>query len=98
MQGIVFNPLFLYNRLKVTVQDIRYENGCKNGLISKLNARFGTHFPAVLICYQLLITGIRHKSDVTCALDRYSQSSLMLSTVAGDTAGKDLASLGYVSL
>ena len=51
MQGIVFNPLFLYNRLKVTVQDIRYENGCKNGLISKLNARFCTHFPAVLNCY-----------------------------------------------
>lgn len=55
MQGIVFNPLFLYNRLKVTVQDIRYENGCKNGLISKLNARFCTHFPAVLNCYGRLI-------------------------------------------
>ena len=30
---------------------IRYENGDENGLISKLNARFCTHFPAVLNCY-----------------------------------------------
>ena len=45
-----------------------------------------------------LITGIRHQSNVTCALDSYGQGSLVLCTVACDTAGKDFSSLGYVSL
>ena len=36
--------------------------------------------------------------QVTSSLDRYGQSSLMLSAVAGDATRKDLTSLGYVSL
>lgn len=35
---------------------------------------------------------------MTCTLNSYSQCPLMLCTVAGDTAGKDFTSLGYVSL
>ena len=34
---------------------IRYENGDENGLISKLNARFCPHFPAVLNCYPFIL-------------------------------------------
>ena len=34
---------------------IRCENEYKNGLISELNARFYTHFPAVLNCYDEII-------------------------------------------
>ena len=45
-----------------------------------------------------LIAGIWHQSNVTCALDSYGQGSLVLCTVACDTAGKDFSSLGYVSL
>ena len=40
-----------------------------------------------------LIDLIRKKRDVTCSLDRNSQSSLVLCAVAGDAARKDLASL-----
>ncbi len=35
---------------------------------------------------------------MTCPLDGRGQRSLVLSAVAGDAAGKNLASLGYISL
>ena len=56
------------------------------------------HFTHQSLLNKELIAGIWHKSDMTCALDSYSQSSLVLCTVACDTAGKDFSSLGYVSL
>ena len=45
-----------------------------------------------------LLYSVRQQGNVSSTLDCYSQSSLMLCTVSGDTARKDLTSLGYVSL
>ena len=69
----------------------------KTGLhTSHMESRY--HFTHQSLLNKELIAGIWHKSDMTCALDSYSQGSLVLCTVACDTAGKDFSSLGYVSL
>ena len=47
---------------------------------------------------QELVLYVRHKCNVTCSLDRYSERSLMLCTVACDSSRKDLTSLRDVSL
>ena len=43
---------------------IRCENEYKNGLISELNARFCTHFPAVLNCYRKIMKTEGKKMDI----------------------------------
>ena len=69
----------------------------KTGLhTSHMESRY--HFTHQSLLNKELIAGIWHKSDMTCALDSYSQGSLVLCTVACDTAGEDFSSLGYVSL
>ena len=46
----------------------------------------------------VLVLNVGHERNVARSLDSRGQRSLVLSTVAGDTARKDLASLGNVSL
>ena len=45
-----------------------------------------------------LICGIRQKCNMTCSLDCRCKSSLMSCTGSGDSSGKNLASLGDISL
>lgn len=45
-----------------------------------------------------LLCCVRHKSDMSCSFDRYSERSLMLCTVPGDPSRKNLSSLGNISL
>jgi hypothetical protein len=46
----------------------------------------------------ILIAHVWHHCQMTCSLDRNGKCSLMLCTVACDTAGKDLSSLRDISL
>ena len=41
-----------------------------------------------------LILNVRHDSELASSLDSYGKLSLVLSTVTGDAAGKNLSSLG----
>jgi hypothetical protein len=44
--------------------------------------------------YDLAFCHVRHESDVTGSLDGYCQGSLVLGTVAANSAGQDFAALG----
>ena len=44
-----------------------------------------------------LINRIRHQSDMSCSLDRNSQSTLMFCTVAGNSSGKNFTSFRDIS-
>ena len=48
---------------------IRCENEYKNGLISKLNARFYTHLPAVLNCYKIFMQRFSFRSVFASGTD-----------------------------
>jgi hypothetical protein len=47
---------------------------------------------------EILIAHVRHHCQMTCSLDRNGKCSLMLCTVAGNTARKNLSSLRDISL
>ena len=51
-----------------------------------------------MIKNELLICGVRQKSNVTCTLDSLGQLTLMSSAGTGHAAGQDLAALGHVLL
>ena len=48
--------------------------------------------------YSILVLYVWHKSDVTCSLDSYCQSSLMFCTVSCDSSRKDFSSFRDISL
>ena len=50
------------------------------------------------LCCRRLLYGVRKHRHVSCTLDRYSERSLVLCAVAGDSSRKNLASLRDVSL
>ena len=60
---------------------------------------FAGHHPVVGIYHTfILFANVWHKSKMTCSLDCYCKSSLVLCTVSCDTAWKDFSSLRDVSL
>ena len=48
--------------------------------------------------YSQLVLNVRHQCNVSCSLDCYCKSSLMLCTVSCDSSRKDFSSLGNILL